>query len=241
MYIRVLTAAVITAVVTGCTSYSGPMHNADVVTLASGDQAWRVQCQGLLESSKTCMQEAQKICKDQKVRLIGAVDHMTSKLAAEGDPREITFKCGEEPAPAATPAPVVAPVPVPVPVAKPLRSLTLQGDANFATGSAELSPIAQRKLDEFVAANQGYRIDRLVISGHTDSTGSQALNQRLSAARARSAQDYLVSHGLSANSYDVRGFASTVPVATNATPAGRLLNRRVEISTTGVEIRAEGK
>ena len=238
MYIRVLMAAVIAAVVTGCTSYSGPMHNADVVTLASGDQAWRVQCLGLLETSKTCVDVAKKICKDQKIRLIGAVDHMNSKQGAKGDPNEITFKCGDEPAAA---KPVVAPVPVPAPVPKQLRSLTLEGDANFATNSAQLSPVAQRKLDEFVAANKGYRIDRLVISGHTDSTGSQALNQRLSTARARSAQEYLVSHGLTANSYDVRGFAATVPVASNATPQGRAQNRRVEISTSGVEIRSEGQ
>ena len=240
MYIRVLVAALATAFAAGCTSYSGPTHNTDVVTLANGDQAWRVQCQGLLEGAKTCVDQAKKICKDQKIRLIGAVDHMKDDRSAQGDPREITFKCGEEPAPVAQ-APVPVPVPVPVPAPKPhaLRTLTLDGDANFALNSSELSPLAQRKLDDFIAGNQGYQIDRLTISGYTDSTGSAALNERLSQARAKSAQNYLMSHGLKASSYDVRGFGPASPVATNSTAAGRAKNRRVELSTTGIEISAQ--
>jgi OmpA-OmpF porin, OOP family len=244
MYIRVLLAALIAVAATGCTSYSSPTTNTDVVTLSTGDQAWRVQCQGLLENSNTCMNRAKEICKDQRVRLIGAVDHMATDLKSVNDPREITFKCGEvaaAPAPAVVPAPVPVPVPVPVPAAKPVRAMTLQGDANFATNSAELSPLAQRKLDEFVAANQGYQIERLSIAGYTDSTGSAALNERLSEARARSAQNYLTSHGLRANKYDVRGFGPASPIATNSTAAGRAQNRRVEINTDGVEIRATGQ
>lgn len=238
MYIRTLFAALIVLIVAGCTSYSGPTYNRDVVTLATGGQAWRVQCQGLLESSKTCLEEAQKICKDQKVRLVGAVDHMQSDLRAQNDPRDITFQCGEVPAPTPVVAPVVAPVAAPMPKSKPIRTLTLQGDANFATNSSKLSPVAQRKLDEFIEANAGYRIDRLTIAGHTDSTGSRALNERLSDARAHSAQDYLLSHGFSASSYDVRGFGPNLPVTTNATATGRAQNRRVEIRTDGIEIRA---
>ncbi|SAK95871.1 OmpA family protein [Caballeronia ptereochthonis] len=244
MYIRVLLAALVTAAVTGCTSYSTPTTNTDVVTLNTGDQAWRVQCQGLFESSKTCMNRAQEICKDQKIRLVGLVDHMSSDRKPVNDPREITFKCGDAPAPAAAPAPAPAVAPVPVPAraaAKPIRALTLQGDANFATNSAELSPIAQRKLDEFVEANKGYRIERLSIAGYTDSTGSMALNERLSEARARSAQNYLMSHGLRADNYEVHGFGPASPVASNATAAGRAQNRRVEINTDGVEIRAMGQ
>ncbi|BBU28373.1 hypothetical protein BTHE68_21070 [Burkholderia sp. THE68] len=180
------------------------------------------------------------------MRLIGAVDHMANDRRAVSDPREITFKCGNAPAatPSPAPAPVVAPVPVPVPApapVKPIRALTLPGDANFATNSAVLSPIAQRKLDEFVEANKGYHIQRLSIAGYTDSTGSMALNQRLSEARALATQNYLTSRGLRADSYDVHGFGPASPVATNATAAGRAQNRRVEISTDGIEIRAVGQ
>jgi OmpA-OmpF porin, OOP family len=243
MSIRVLLAALITVAVTGCTSYSTPTTNTHVVTLnANGDQAWRVQCQGLLSSANVCMKRAQAICEDKKVRVLGAADNMAKNRQAHNDPREITFICGD--APKAAPAPEVVPVPVPVPVkppVKPLRAITLQGDANFRTNSAELSPSARAKLDEFIAENQGYEIERLSVSGHTDSTGSATLNQRLSEQRAQSAQNYLVTHGLRANKYDVQGYGAASPVATNATAAGRAQNRRVEINTNGIEIRALSK
>ncbi len=238
MYIRILLASVVTLVMSACTSYSGPTHNTDVVTLTNGEQAWRVQCLGLLENSNTCMNRAKEICKDKNVRLIGSVDHAKSDTAGKNDPHEITFQCGNPPVAQVAPAPVVAPVQA---APQPLRALTLQGDANFATGSANLSPAAQTKLDEFIEANRGYKLERLTISGHTDSTGSASLNQRLSTDRARATQNYLMSHGLTAKTYDVRGFASSMPVASNATADGRFQNRRVEITTDGVEIRATGR
>jgi OmpA-OmpF porin, OOP family len=67
------------------------------------------------------------------------------------------------------------------------------------------------------------------------------INQPLSDARAHAAQRYLMQHGLRANSYDVQGFGPSNPVATNSTVAGRAQNRRVEIRTEGVEIRATGE
>jgi OmpA-OmpF porin, OOP family len=239
MYIRVFLAALVATIAAGCSSSSGPTHNTDVVMLSTGEQVWRVQCQGLLSSANTCMDRAKEICQDKAVSLVGLIDPMASDRNGVKNPREITFRCGNPPA--AAPAPAPAPVPAPAPAPQKIKALTLNGDANFATNSATLSPVAQRKLDEFIQANQGYRIERLVISGHTDSTGSEVLNQRLSAARARSAQEYLTAHGLRASSYDVRGYASSMPVASNATAEGRLKNRRIEIQTEGVEIRAIGQ
>ncbi|WP_084675738.1 OmpA family protein [Caballeronia insecticola] len=60
----------------------------------------------------------------------------------------------------------------------------------------------------------------------------------MSQARAVSTQNYLTSHGLRAEQYEVHGFGPASPVATNATVAGRAQNRRIEINTNGVEIRA---
>ncbi|AQH00350.1 hypothetical protein A9R05_12675 [Burkholderia sp. KK1] len=239
MHIRIFAAALAAVIVTGCTSYSGPTHNTDVITLTTGEQAWRVQCQGLVESAKSCIARAKDICKDQPIRLLGAADRMNSGLLASGDPRELTFMCGAKPEPAVTPAP--APAPTPAPARKPLRSLSLEGDANFATDSAGLTPQAQAKLDRFIAESQGYAISRVTIYGHTDSTGPLAHNQELSVARARSAQEYLVSHGLKSDAYDVRGFGPSRPIASNATQQGRAQNRRVDIESNGIEIRATGR
>jgi outer membrane protein OmpA-like peptidoglycan-associated protein len=69
----------------------------------------------------------------------------------------------------------------------------------------------------------------VIIEGHTDSVGSDALNQALSEKRAAAVRDYLVSRGLAANRMTVTGLGETTPVATNDTPAGRQQNRRVEL------------
>jgi len=241
MFFRILTAMACAAGIAGCTAYSGPAHNTDVVVLPNGTQAYRAQCLGLLESSKTCMNEVKRVCGDKPATRITSVDHMTSDLKGENDPREITFQCSTpvveepvKPVPVVVAPVVVAPVAAPAPVRHaPIRKITLQGDATFAVGSATLTPIATTKLDDFVAANQGVDIDRLTIASYTDSTGSVELNNRLSAARARSVQGYLATAGLRATKWDVEGYGSASPVAPNKTAIGRAKNRRVEIQVDG--------
>lgn len=170
---------------------------------------------------------------------------MNNSFNAANYLREITFSCGESPVVAKTTAPAPPPCPAPTlapaPVVKPVRVFTLQGDANFATNESELTPVAQRSLDEFIRSNEGFKVERLIIWGYTDSTGSLSLNQRLSEARALSVQRYLLSHGLRAEQYDVKGFGPASPTASNATASGRAQNRRVEIRTDGVEVRAVGR
>lgn len=67
------------------------------------------------------------------------------------------------------------------------------------------------------------------IDGHTDDTGLPDYNKRLSEARARSVSAYLAARGISADQLEVNSYGSTRPVASNTTPVGRQLNRRVEI------------
>ncbi len=242
MFFRIVTAMACAAGIAGCTAYSGPTHNTDIVTLANGAKAYRVQCLGLLESSQSCMDEVKRICGDKPATRILTVDHVTSDLKSENDPREITFQCSTpvveqpvQPAPVAV-APVVAPAVASAPVPAhlpPARKITLHGDATFALGSATLTTVATAKLDDFVAANQGVDIDRLTIAGYTDSTGSSELNNRLSAARARSVQGYLATAGLRASTWDVQGYGSASPVAPNTTAIGRAKNRRVDIQIDG--------
>ncbi|ACC72252.1 OmpA family protein [Paraburkholderia phymatum] len=241
MFLRIFTATACAAAIAGCTAYSGPTRTTDIVTLSNGSQAYRVQCLGLLESSKACMDEVKRICGDKPATRVSSIDHITSDLKSENDPREITFQCSTPvvqqpipPAPAAVVTPVAAPLVAPAPVHHaPVRKITLQGDATFAVGSATLTPFATAKLDDFVAANQGVDVDRLTIAGYTDSTGSAELNNRLSAARARSVQGYLATAGLRASAWDVQGYGSASPVAPNKTAIGRAKNRRVEIQVDG--------
>jgi outer membrane protein OmpA-like peptidoglycan-associated protein len=81
-----------------------------------------------------------------------------------------------------------------------------------------------------VLAHPGLNLD---IEGHTDSTGSDELNQKLSEQRAGSVMKYLVDQGLTDTNLTATGFGKTMPVADNSTAAGRQQNRRVEIVVSG--------
>ena len=83
-----------------------------------------------------------------------------------------------------------------------------------------------------------YRDANLDVTGHTDSTGSEAWNRELSAARAASVKNYLVDNGVNTDRITTQGVASTQPIATNGTPEGKARNRRVEIRST---VRVENK
>ena len=106
--------------------------------------------------------------------------------------------------------------------------LTLRG-VNFELGKAVLLPVSRDILGEVarsLVANPEVRVE---VAGHTDSTGSRAVNERLSLARAEAVKAFLVENGVSGDRMTVQGYASTQPVASNRTASGRAQNRRVEL------------
>jgi len=110
------------------------------------------------------------------------------------------------------------------------KPVTIEG-ASFDTNSAKLKPTADQKLNEvvdFAAKNQA---SNLAVTGHTDSTGSAALNKKLSEKRAASVKAYLVKKGVAADRISTKGEGFSRPVASNKTKAGRAQNRRVEITS----------
>ena len=103
----------------------------------------------------------------------------------------------------------------------------------FATNSATIQPKFQAALNNVarVLAEGGTSSKlALVIHGHTDNTGSDAINNPLSQNRANSVKNYLASQGISSSRMTARGYGSSSPIADNSTAAGREQNRRVEIS-----------
>lgn len=105
------------------------------------------------------------------------------------------------------------------------------GDVLFDTGRATLKPAAREKLSKLAGILLAYPGTLLLeIEGHTDSVGSDQLNNKLSQDRAEAVSSYLTQSGVKAEKIKaVRGFGKSKPIATNDTAAGRQQNRRVEV------------
>jgi OOP family OmpA-OmpF porin len=99
----------------------------------------------------------------------------------------------------------------------------------FQTNSAKLLPKSFKALDDVVAVLNEDPALKLDIEGHTDITGSDAINLPLSKNRARSVYDYMVSKGIAESRLASEGFGSSQPKADNKTAKGRAENRRVEM------------
>lgn len=107
--------------------------------------------------------------------------------------------------------------------------LNIPSDISFDTGRYNIKPNLQPVLDQFAQGLNGQLNTEVRIVGHTDSTGSDAVNQPLSVNRAQSARDYLVARGVDARRIATQGLGAKQPLADNATEAGRAKNRRIEI------------
>jgi len=98
----------------------------------------------------------------------------------------------------------------------------------FESGKAVLTAGSYSEIDKLVGVLNDSPQMRIEISGHTDKTGSEPLNMKLSESRAKAVVDYLVGKGISQTRLEFRGYGSSQGIADNATPAGRAKNRRVE-------------
>ncbi|MEQ1354231.1 MAG: OmpA family protein, partial [Candidatus Acidiferrum sp.] len=107
------------------------------------------------------------------------------------------------------------------------------GDVLFDTGKYTLRGPAREALAKLSGIVLAYPGLKLQVEGHTDSVGSPAFNQKLSEQRAGAVRDYLVQQGLDTASISSSGLGEAMPIADNATSAGRQKNRRVEIIVSG--------
>lgn len=125
---------------------------------------------------------------------------------------------------------IVVPKPVPTPL--PIQPDTLKlGDVLFDFNKADLKANAIKMLTSFfISDTENGNIDSIYIEGHTDSVGSEEKNILLSQQRSQSVLKWLVSNYIVSNDkVAIHAFGKKRPMATNKTPAGRALNRRVEI------------
>ncbi|MFN4117976.1 OmpA family protein [Acidovorax sp.] len=107
--------------------------------------------------------------------------------------------------------------------------LVTLGDVLFAFNKAELTAQAAPRLDKLASFLKQFPDRRLLIEGYTDSVGGDAYNQTLSERRAQAVRDALVQRGVDSSRITARGYGKAHPVADNASPEGRAMNRRVEI------------
>jgi outer membrane protein OmpA-like peptidoglycan-associated protein len=110
-----------------------------------------------------------------------------------------------------------------------LLAITLKGDVSFDLNSDTVRPGLYNELDRISQIMIKYPQTSILVEGHTDSTGSETYNQRLSERRADSVKALLVQRGVQGSRISIHGYGESRPVATNATPEGRQMNRRVEI------------
>ena len=107
--------------------------------------------------------------------------------------------------------------------------LTFDSGILFKVGSSNLSQTAMTDIEKLAVTLKEYPETDITIEGHTDSSGSEATNLKLSQDRAKAVHDHMVAQGISASRLNTVGYGETQPIATNDTKEGKMQNRRVEL------------
>ena len=115
-----------------------------------------------------------------------------------------------------------------------VEQVEVKAVAHFGLNRAGLDPRDRDAILADVGKLKGVTWQTVTATGHTDATGSAAVNARLSAKRAQAVKSYLVTKGLGADMIRTQAKASAQPVADNDSDAGRAQNRRAEIEFRGV-------
>jgi outer membrane protein OmpA-like peptidoglycan-associated protein len=113
-------------------------------------------------------------------------------------------------------------------------AIKLPSGISFDTNQAILRPDMRPALDQVAQTLASYQSTFIDVTGHTDSTGSDAINQPLSERRANAVADFLQYQGVQRARMVTRGYGAQFPLASNDTDAGRAQNRRVEIRLSPV-------
>ncbi|RYD72056.1 MAG: OmpA family protein [Sphingobacteriales bacterium] len=111
---------------------------------------------------------------------------------------------------------------------QPAKTFVLE-NVNYETGKAELDEDSYPSLDELVKYLNRRDNERIEIGGHTDNVGTAANNLKLSADRANTVMQYLISKGINPSRLEAKGYGLTQPIESNKNEEGRAQNRRTEV------------
>ncbi|WP_084635515.1 OmpA family protein [Pseudoxanthomonas sp. J35] len=114
-------------------------------------------------------------------------------------------------------------------------TLNMPGNITFAFNSANIDPQFYTVLNDVAGVLREYDQTVVEVAGHTDSVGSDEVNQRLSEQRAEAVAQYLAAQGVQRERLITVGAGKRYPIASNDTEAGRAANRRVEITLVPIQ------
>lgn len=151
----------------------------------------------------------------------------------------------------AAPEPVVEPEPEPEPVKEVIQQPKLEelpeytcqqdfdallssNEIHFATNSADIDASSNSLLSDLIEVANQCPEAKIEIGGHTDSSGSDDYNLRLSQERASSVMSYLISNGIESNRLKAVGYGENNPIADNESTEGMAKNRRIEFNVEGL-------
>jgi len=119
------------------------------------------------------------------------------------------------------------------------KEVVILEQVQFDTGKATIKAVSNDLLDAVASVlNSHPELLKLEVQGHTDNTGSKALNKKLSQARAQAVMAALLTRGVDKGRLTAKGYGQDVPIADNTTAEGRALNRRVQFSITEKKAKA---
>ncbi|RAK67028.1 OmpA family protein [Hymenobacter edaphi] len=108
--------------------------------------------------------------------------------------------------------------------------ITFDSGILFDTNKSDLRAASMSDIQNMAAVLKKYPDTNVLVEGHTDNTGSDAINQPLSERRAQAVANYTIQQGVESSRVTTQGYGSSQPVADNATAEGKQANRRVEIA-----------
>jgi outer membrane protein OmpA-like peptidoglycan-associated protein len=108
--------------------------------------------------------------------------------------------------------------------------ITFSSGILFDTNKSDLRPASLTEIDKMTEVLKKYPDTNVLVEGHTDATGSDAINQPLSERRAQAVGAATVARGIASSRVTTQGYGSSQPIADNSTEAGKQANRRVEVA-----------
>ena len=215
-------------------AYTFVSHSLQSMSYDMSQSVDKTMFNGRLMNASVGLSYTLKSTKPRDVIAVTPVDTISKLVVVVPTPEpEPVIEPTPEPVIEPTPEPVVEPTPEPVVEPTPEPALPVRSARNpiedYPSNTSEVPESQKQILKDLAFELKSNKFLTLVISGHTDNTGSPEYNLTLSRKRAANVKAYLISQGVSADRVKIEYYGVTRPIASNQTVEGRKMNRRVEL------------